>query len=414
MGDVVVVVGAGLAGLSAALELAAHGIEVRVLEAGDEVGGRIRTDVVDGFRLDRGFQVLNPAYPAVRDMVDLAALRPKRFWRAARIVDGEHVRLLGHPLDCGTALRGLSAVSPRDLAALGALAMRDVLAPDRLLTGAADQDSRTELARWGISDATIDHLLGPFLAGVFLEAELTTSSRFLHLVLRSFLRTAPVVPADGMGALPRQLADRLPSGALSLHTRVDAVSPSGVDTEATGRIAARAVVVATDGTTAAQLLPGLPDVPWHAVTTHYFRTPEPPLRQPVITVDAHPGPVVNTVVLSEVAPGYAPEGVGLVSASVLGVDGVTDQQVLGHLAHLYGTDVTAWESLRTYRVPLALPTMDAPHPLRRPVRLSPGLYTCGDHRDTSSIQGALVSGRRAARAVLADLGAVDLDAEATP
>lgn len=403
MDDVVVVVGAGLAGLSAALELAAHDVPVRLLEAGDEVGGRVRTDVVDGFRLDRGFQVLNPAYPAVRALVDLPALRPQRFWRAVRVVDGDHVRLLGHPLDCGTALRGVTSIPPRDLAVLGALALRDVAAPDRLLTGAADQDSRAELARWGLSDATVERVLAPFLAGVFLEPALSTSSRFLHLVLRSFLRAAPVLPADGMAALPRQLAARLPEGTLSLDTDVRAVSPSGVDTESEGRIAARAVIVATDGTSAADLLPGLPTVHWNAVTTHYYRSPRPPLRQPVITVDARQGPVVNSVVLSEVAPGYAPAGVGLVSASVLGTSGADDQQVRQHLAHLYGTDVTDWESLAAYSIPMALPAMPAPHPLRRPVRLSPGLYVCGDHRDTSSIQGALVSGRRAARAVLADL-----------
>lgn len=398
----VVVVGAGLAGLSAALELASHGVAVRVLEAGDDVGGRVRTDVVDGFRLDRGFQILNPAYPAVRALVDLAALRPQRFWRAVRVVDPDRVRLLGHPLDCGTALRGVTSLPARDLAALGALAVRDLAAPGRLLTGAADQDSRAELIRWGLSDATVDGVLGPFLAGVFLEPDLATSSRFLHLVLRSFLRSAPVLPADGMAALPRQLAARLPSGALSLDTRVHAVTASGVDTEAEGRIDARAVIVATDGSSAADLLPGLPTVRWNAVTTLYYRTPEPPLRQPVITVDSRGGPVLNTVVLSEVAPGYAPAGVGLVSASVLGAHG-SDGPVRAHLAHLYGTDVTAWESLAAYRIPMAVPAMPAPHPLRAPVRLSPGRYVCGDHRDTSSIQGALVSGRRAARAVLADV-----------
>jgi hypothetical protein len=208
-----------------------------------------------------------------------------------------------------------------------------------------------------------------------------------------------------MGALPRQLADRLPAGTVRQHSRVHAVSSSTVDSDSDGRTQARAVIVATDGTSAAELLPDVPAPEWHSVTTHYYRATRSPLRQPVITVDARSGPVVNTAVLSEVAPGYAPAGVALISASVLGTGRADDQDVRRHLAHLYGAEVADWESLTTYEIPMALPAMPAPHPLRRPVRLSPGLYVCGDHRDTSSIQGALVSGRRAARAVLAELGA---------
>jgi hypothetical protein len=401
----VVIVGAGLAGLAVARGLHRRGVAVAVLEADDEVGGRVRTDVVDGFRLDRGFQVLNPAYPAVRRLVDLDRLAPHRFWRAVRIIDGDRSTLLGHPLDCPKALLDIAArryLSVRDLAALGALSARDIGAPARLLTGAADQSTADELDRWGLSTTAVSAVLRPFLTGVFLESDLSTSARFFHLVWRTFLRSAPVVPAEGMGALPRQLAADLPDDAIHRDTAVHAVSANQVRTEAGDTWRARVVVVATDGTSAHGLLPQVPDPVWHGVTTWYFATDEPPLREPVIVTSAGPGPVTNSTVLSEVAPGYAPSGRSLVSVSSIGEPDV--REVRSALAAMYRTNTDRWEDVATYRISHALPAMPAPHPIRRSVRVADGLYVCGDHRDTSSIQGALASGSRTAAAVLTQLG----------
>ncbi|MGH9061596.1 MAG: FAD-dependent oxidoreductase, partial [Acidimicrobiales bacterium] len=301
----VIVVGAGLAGLAAAIELQRSGYRVRIFEAADRVGGRVRTDTIDGFTLDRGFQLLNPAYPAVRVLVDLPALDPRKFWRAIRLVEGDRSRLLGHPLDTPRAIRGLLERGPvgvRDVLALAAFSARDVAGPARLLTEAADQTTRAEFRRWGLSDSCVDQVLAPFLAGVFAEAGLNTSSRFFHLVWRSFLRAAPVLPARGMAALPRQLAGRLAAGTLSLSAPVDAVAPGTVRIDGTSH-RARAVVVATDATAANRLIPGLTVPDWKGLRTFYYRTTTPPLSHPVLTIDARgEGPVCNTAVLSAVAP----------------------------------------------------------------------------------------------------------------
>ncbi|MGH3096204.1 MAG: NAD(P)/FAD-dependent oxidoreductase [Streptosporangiales bacterium] len=406
----VVVVGAGLAGLAATLGLQRRGYRVWVVEAADRPGGRVATDHVDGFTLDRGFQLLNPAYPAVRALVDVPALAPHRFWRALHVVDGERARLLGNPLDTPAALTGLippSTAGLRDLAALAAFSLRDAGAPARLLTGAADQSTRRELDRWGVSADFRESVLRPFLTGVFGEAELATSARFFHLVWRSFTRAAPVLPAAGMQSLPQQLADRLAPGTLTLDTPVEAVHAGTVLAGGT-RLVARAVVVATDADSAAQLLPELPVPGWNGLHTFYYRTNESPLDQPVITIDATgDGPVVNTTVLSAAAPSYAPADASLVGALTLtGAVGATaslQRAVRSHLARLYRTNTAGWELLADYRISHALPAMAAPHRLRAPTRVSPGLYVCGDHRDTSSIQGALASGTRAARAVTAEL-----------
>ncbi|MGI5498875.1 NAD(P)/FAD-dependent oxidoreductase [Lentzea sp. CA-135723] len=398
----IVVVGAGLAGLNAALELTAAGHEVTVLEAADEVGGRVRTDVEDGVRFDRGFQILLPAYPELErlklDPLPLRHFRPGVFVHE----DGRH-DLLADPRSGPSSWDGFlrqHVLSVRDVAAIARFSGPDAFGPVRPLLIAPDRPTRDALRAAGLSGHAVEAVFAPFLAGVFLERELTTSSRFFHLVWRSFARGGAAVPALGMGELPKAMAERLPAGTVRLDTAVRAVSDTSVELEEGGRIAADAVVVATDGTTAARLLPGLAEPRWNGVTTWYFRPPRSPLRDGCLVVDADGGPVVNTAVMSEVARPYSPHA-PLVQASVLGE--ADELSVRRHLERLYGTDTGGWEVLRRYEIPRALPAMTAPHRLKQSVRAGERRYVCGDHRDTSSIQGALHSGRRAAHAVLADL-----------
>ncbi|MEU7531228.1 NAD(P)/FAD-dependent oxidoreductase [Saccharothrix sp. NPDC042600] len=397
----VVVVGAGLAGLSAARVLAGAGVSVTVVEAADDVGGRVRTDVVDGVRLDRGFQILLPAYPELARAVDVAALRLRHFRPGVLVHDRGRRDLLADPRSGVRALGGMlrqRVLSPRDALALGALSTRVGFGPVAALKD-SDRSTREELRAGGLSERAVERVLKPFLSGVFLEGELATSSRFFQLVWRCFVRGGAAVPADGMGALPRLLAAGLP--AVRCGVRVVTVRDDGVDLADGTRLDADAVVVATDGTTAAALLPGQPEPVWNGVTTWYFRPPESPLRDGVLLVDAEGGPVVDTAVMSEVAPSYSPDA-PLVQASALDAS-VAEAEVRAHLARLYGVDTRRWESLARYDIPHAVPAMRPPHPLRSSVRAGGRRYVCGDHRDTSSIQGALVSGRRAARAVLSDL-----------
>ncbi len=397
----VVVVGGGLAGLSAARRLRRAGAEVTVLEAGDDVGGRVRTDVVDGFRLDRGFQVLLPAYPALRRLTDVAALRPRPFTRGTIAMTGSGRRWLAAPWHGLPAVRGAAgfvAGRPADSARMAALAARDVLRADRTDTG---RSTAEELRRWGLTRSTTEEVLRPFLAGVFLDPALATAGRMFHLIWRSFLLGGGALPAEGMQALPRQLATGLP---VRTGVEVESITEDGVRTRDGEDIRARAVVVATDGDTAARLLPGVAAPGWHAVTTFYYRAAVSPLRSPTLLVDGLDDLLLNTAVLSEVAAGYAPPGSALIAASVPDrTDPGLEPRVRQRLARIYDTDTRGWELLKTYVVPKALPVFGPDAPLRRPVRVAPGRYVCGDHRDTPSVQGALVSGQRAAKAVLADL-----------
>ncbi|WP_399881860.1 NAD(P)/FAD-dependent oxidoreductase [Streptomyces sp. BBFR51] len=401
-----VVVGAGLAGLACALDLCGAGRRVTLLEASDGVGGRMRTDQVDGFLLDRGFQVFNTSYPQVKRRLDLRSLRLRPFTPGivAHTSTGP-VRLCDPtrlPGEVGALLPG-RALPARDLAALAALTARDALLPAGAFKRRPDRSAAAALSRAGVSARTVTEILRPFLSGVFLEDRLETSARFFHLVWRSMVRGTLCLPADGVGAVPAQLADGLPEGVLRLETPVEAVTDAGVLLADGRELSAASVVVATDAARAGRLLPGL-DVPdGRTVTTYYHAAARSPLAEPTLVVDGS-GTLLNTCVLSEVTSTYAPPGTALVSTSVLGPDRPgTAEVVRRRLAELYDTDTSGWRQLAVYTVEGALPAMEPPWPLTRTARFEPGRFVCGDHRATGSVQGALASGTRAAREVLCDL-----------
>jgi glycine/D-amino acid oxidase-like deaminating enzyme len=401
----VIVVGAGLAGLACSADLLNAGLSVRLLEASDAVGGRMRTDTVAGFRLDRGFQVFNTSYPQVKRRLDLRALRLRPFTAGLLLAHGDRRVKLGDPTRGGAPLAELVPgrfASARDLAALGALAGRDLLAPAALLRRGPETTTRAALARAGVSDALVEALFRPFLAGVFLDDSLETSGRFFHLVLRSMLRGTLCLPASGVRAVPDQLAAALPQGTLRLGSPVLRLEGSGVCLADGTEMTADAVVVATGAGAATVLLPDLDTVPGRTVTTYYHAAARSPLPEPTLVVDGSRA-VLHTCVLTEVAPTYSADGRALVSTSVLGGDEAGQEaRVRGRLGELYRTDTGRWEHIATRTIPDALPAMPAPHPLIRSSRLGQRRYLCGDHRATGSLQGALASGSRAARDILAD------------
>src|SRR5512144_1203055 len=389
----VVVVGAGLAGLAAARHLVRAGRDVVVLEAADAVGGRVRTDVVDGFRCDRGFQVINTGYPEIQAEVDLAGLRPGRFTRGALLhVNGRRHRLADLRRRPFALLEtaGAPIGSLLDKARLAAVMSWVGYAPVRSLLSATDRPAHRALRRRGVPDVAIDRVLRPFLAGVLLEENLRTSSRFVDLMLRMFVRGDNVVPAHGMQALPEQLARGLP---VHLGARVARVAPYEVVLADGRRVAAAAVLV-----------PGVRTRPWKSVTTYWHATDIDPLGEPTLVVDVDGGLVNNTVVLTAAAPAYSPTGAALVATSLVGAKGAhpaeVEPAVRRRLGELYGVDAAGWQLVATNRVANALPDMAAPHAFTRPARVD-GVWVCGDHRDTSSLQGALHSARRVEADVLA-------------
>lgn len=404
----VVVVGAGLAGLACAQRLTRAGLPVVVYEASDAVGGRVRTDVVHGFRCDRGFQLLNPAYPALRRVVRTADLDLRAFGAGVVVAHGSRRWSLADPrreprLLPATVRAPLG--SPVDKLRLAAWAARALLPVERLLAS-EDETLAADLDGAGLHGLLRDGVLGPFLAGVLAERDGTTSAHFAALLIRSFVLGSPSVPSLGMGRLPELIAAALPSGSLRLGAAVSAVEPRAVLVDGVEQTA-RAVVVATDPPTSARLT-GEPAPVMKGLTTYWHTAPAPPTRERLLHLDADSrGPVLNTAVLTNVAPSYAPAGRPLIATTVLGAAGgeADEGAARRHAALIYGVDASDWELVTTHVVAEALPAQPPPLVLRRPPNLPSGVFMAGDHRETASIQGALVSGRRAATAVLAALAA---------
>lgn len=408
----VIVVGAGLAGLCCARSLARAGVAPLVLEASDGVGGRVRTDELQGFRLDRGFQILLTAYPECQAVLDYAALDLRPFYPGALVrAGGRFVRVADPfraPLDALASLFG-GVGTLADKARV--LALRtDVRGPglDALLAR-PETTTSAALQRRGFSAQMIDGFFRPFLGGILLDLELEASSRVFEFVFRVLSLGENVLPAAGMGAIPAQLAAALPEGSVRLRARAASVGGREVRLADGESLRAQAVVVATDGPAAAALL-NVPAPESRAATCLYFEAPEPPLDEPVLVLDGERrGPVTNLCVPSRVAPGYAPAGRQLVSATVIGDPAGGDEQlesaVRSQLEGWFGRSVQSWRHLRTYRIRHAQPGQrpGALDPPQRPVRRGPGLYAAGDWLDTASLHGAMLSGRRAAEAVLADL-----------
>ncbi|MGD9752239.1 MAG: FAD-dependent oxidoreductase [Acidimicrobiia bacterium] len=403
----VAVIGAGLAGLAAARVTCAAGLHTVVLEAGDDVGGRVRTDVVDGFRLDRGFQILLTAYPEVQGQLDLDALRLCRFEPGAQVWTGDAFAAVADPL------RRPAAVLDTARAPIGTLA--DKLRVARLrfdVTGTSaatlmrrpDATTADALVARGFSPAMIERFFRPLFAGIQLDPGLTTTSRMFEVIFRTLALGDAAVPAEGMAAVPRQLAAALPEGVLHCDAAVERVDGTTVQLAAGTAVHARAVVVATDGPSACRLL-GLAPVGSKPVTGLWFSAAGPPVAHRRLLLDGSGrGPAANVAVLSNVAPSYAPAGRALIAAAVPGrAEPDLEPAVRAQLTEWFGAEVGGWELLRSDVISHGQPTQPPGSPMKRRVRLGGGRYVCGDHRDTASIQGALFSGRRTGESVVADL-----------
>ncbi|MFJ9561597.1 FAD-dependent oxidoreductase [Streptomyces fuscichromogenes] len=427
----VVIVGAGIAGLSAAHRLNSAGVTTAVLEAAPYVGGRMSTEKVDGFRLDRIGQLLSTSYPELRLAPGLDALVLRRYAPGVLLHrDGRRHRA-GAPAGGGSARGALYAVralasAPRsglpvaparttapmggavDQARLGAALGRIAGTPVERILARPELPAAHALAARGVPARTIDGFLRPLLAALLCDPELTTSSRCADLALRSFASGRLCVPEGGAEVLPDLLARALPPGTVHTGVRVTSVSTTSVTTADHGEIRCRAVLLATDARAAAELLPGLRVPDFHQVTVVHHTTDEPTALTTgtSLLLDAdRGGPVSHTSVVSNIDPSRAPQGRALISSTVLGTPpSDIDTAVRMHLSRLYGTSTRRWETLAVHHTPEAVPAMRPPHDLRRPVRLLAGLYVCGDHRDTSTVQGALHSAHRATAAILTDLG----------
>jgi phytoene dehydrogenase-like protein len=405
----VLIVGGGLAGLACAIRLHEAGARPFIFEASDGVGGRVRTDPVDGFLLDRGFQVFLDAYAEAGDLLDKQSLDLRAFRPGALIHKTSGMQRVmdvfrepRHLIESALAQVGSLA----DKLRVARLRWRLMRMTTEEIAGHDDMTTESYLQRAGFSAAMIDGFFRSFYGGIFLERELQTSSRMFEFTFKMFSQGSATLPARGMGEIPRQLASRLPSDTIRLNAKVRNIQLGNITLESGEQFHGDAVVVATDASTAAALVSGGPTggPVWRSVSCLYFAAARSPLGESIIALNGTGSGLVNNVcVPSDLAPDYAPPGRALVSVSVLGTVILADleSRVLAELEAWFGGAVREWRHLRTYRIERALPRQ-APGTgfTGAGFRQEAGVYLCGDHLWSASIEGAIISGLRTADAIL--------------
>jgi len=380
----VLIVGAGLAGLSAAIDCQAAGADVTVIEASDRAGGRIASDEINGFICDRGFQLINAKYPALQE---LDVIKEIDFIPAPRVIEvaiGDRRHPIGDPRQLPwTALNKATGTIPEKLALL------------RFIVGKAKagQSIGEALRNTG---TCYDRVLRPFLQGVFLTDPDNVDAIYGHSIIKSFVNGNPGVPRNGVGELPKALAKRVSN--IVYNTRVDRIDLTSVHTN-NGTYTADKIVIATDATTATQLL-GLTEVPRMAgCITWYHAVSQNPSGSGRLVVDGQRrGPIINTVVMSDISANYAPSGQHLVSTTT--ELNVTESDVRRHLAVVWGTGTHDWQFIAKYEIPAALPIHNVGRALSQSMKINEHHFVAGDHRSVPSQQGALFSGRLVAQLLL--------------
>ncbi len=410
MKEDVIIVGAGLAGLAAAVHLHRQDRKVLLLEASDRAGGRIKTDSHEGFLFDRGFQVLLTAYPETRALLNYNDLQLKK------MLPGATVLYDGGSFEIADPFRRPSAALATLFAPVGTLKDKintlwlknklQKLTIDEIFEQ-PEQTTLKQLTDYGFSAKMIERFYAPFLSGIFLENELKTSRRMFDFVMKMFSDGDVAVPALGMEEIPKQIVAMLPEGSIQCHTKVTAIDGNKITIEDGTVFEANQILLATTANALTQKYFPKQKMTSHQVTNIYFEAIEAPTKKAVVILNASSQKkwVNNLTVMSNVSRAYAPKGKVLISVSYNGIPTVDDatltENMKQELKQWYGKKVNSWKMLRAYRIEYALPTQES---VRNEIavseiKISDTLFICGDNLLNGSINAALKTGRLAAEAM---------------
>jgi phytoene dehydrogenase-like protein len=400
----VIIIGAGIAGLTCAKYLKDQGIQSLILEASDGVGGRVRTDVHEGFLLDRGFQILLTAYPEAQRLLDYQSLDLQAFKSGAiiRDIQKNDFSIVANPF------KEPSKIWSSLTSNVGTFADKIRILRLILETGNVQEEvfenksiSTIEYLRnYGFSDNMIQQFFRPFFGGVFLENELSTSANFFKYIFGKFYEGDAVIPAKGIERIAKQIEKMLYIGTVKLNTKVVKIDGNRVYLENGDRLYGEKIVLATDGFHADKLLGKIADRKFNSTTCTYFSANQSPLKDKMLVLNPNRASMVhNLSVPSDIARAYAPDGKSLISVSTQGFN-LSDENELAknikrELTTWYGNEVQDWQHLKTYHIPQALPNFDTSY-TSNSLKISDILYQCGDTTAYPSLNAAMATGRKVA------------------
>jgi protoporphyrinogen oxidase len=402
----VVIIGAGIAGLTCAKYLKDRGIEATVLEASNGVGGRVRSDIVDGFTLDRGFQVLLTSYPEAQKLLDYKALRLQNLPSGARIRQGDCFFVMPNPLkNPSTVFEALFAPVGNFWDKLKVLQLNLKLknAPEPTSIKTLDTPTtQAYLKEFGYSDTIINRFFKPFFRGVFLEKDLKTDAHFFKFLFSQFAKGDVAVPEKGMQAIAEQIASHLSPHQIRLNTPVQKIEGQTIYLENGEQITAEKIVLATNASATARLLGEASMTQFNATVCLYFAsdTPLDIFSKSYLIINANPNELIDhLVVMSDLAPSYAPKGKTLISVNIVGKSGLTDSELIekaGKELSKWFKGAHHWKHLRTYHIPEALPQYFNDGKPDFPLKINENLYRCGDYTAYPSLNAAMKTGREVA------------------
>lgn len=398
----ILIVGAGLAGLTCAYWLDRKGLDFTIVESSESVGGRVKTDRHEGFMLDRGFQIFLTAYPEARKVLDYPALNFKSFFPGALVRSGDKFHRLADPI------RQPMEIVPTLLSPVGNVSDKMLVASLRaglLPLHQKGDTTLTALQQSGFSENMINEFFRPFFGGIFLEQNLETSSRMFEFLFKIFSDGDNVLPAAGMQSIPEQIASRLPGGSIQFNKKIERMNGNSVSFANGESKQFKAVVIACEEPEYKRLTGQAADLEFRSQTCVYYSSERPPFDEPLLVLNGEKSGIVNNFcVPSNVSSNYSPAGQSLMSASIVGTPEMSDEQideaVRSHLSSWYGRQVASWRHLRTYRIKYALPSQSpgAIAKVDRNYDTSP-VFNCGDYKETGSINGAMASGRKVAEMI---------------
>jgi protoporphyrinogen oxidase len=393
------IIGAGIAGLTCAKYLKDRGIEALILEATDEVGGRVKTDIIMGCKLDRGFQVLLTSYPEAEKLLNYNDLQLQKLPSGARIRSGNDFFVMPNPLkDIWTAPQALFSPVGSFFDKLKVLQLNSETRNASEPTVKSDETTISFLRNFGYSETMINRFFKPFFRGVFLEKDLKTNSSFFKFLYKLFANGDVGIPKNGMHMIPEQIASHLSSDQIRLNTAVKKLDGKTIYLENGEVIEAEKIVLATDANAAAKLLGEDSKVEFNGTTGMYFES-DFPLKmkgEPYLIINSNTDELIDHILpISDVVPSYAPEGKTLISVNVVGNKEVSEENVLAELDKWFGNE-NDWKHLNTYKIPEALPQFFQDSATESNLKINDFTYRCGDYTAYPSLNAAMKTGREVA------------------